>query len=419
MNNPFSSSDRPLELTRRSFLKVGTTSTLALGAPPIRPRAAAIEPGLTEALDKLEYLTRPEAFRTFVREKPPIDQFSAEQRHRLGLDREAWQLELVADPASQCELGRPFSKRDDSALTWSGLMGLAEKHAVRFLHVLACTNGAHPFGMGLWEGVPLREVIWQTQPSHNVRRAYYWGYHNEDPKQRFVSSLPVGRVLEEGPGEWPVILCYKLNGQWLAPKNGGPVRLIVPGAYGNKWVKWLQRIELSSDYQIKDTYAQWDNDTESLMKTQARFLHLPTGIQAGQPVSIQGLAQVGVSGLREVQYAIQPAREGPPDNDRDGTQLNWRTANIVPPPEDWGGGLPGGRLPEIPLQFELRTGRPRSWPLPYTWVYWVARVQGLARGRYRLCCRSLDAGGHAQPMPRPFPRSGNNALHEVTLTVDG
>jgi len=55
-------------------------------------------------------------------------------------------------------------------------MQLAEKHAVRFLHVMSCTNAHAPLGMGLWEGVPLREVIWLTRPTANVRRVFYYGY---------------------------------------------------------------------------------------------------------------------------------------------------------------------------------------------------------------------------------------------------
>ena len=123
-------------------------------------------------------------------------------------------------------------------------MKLAEKHAVRFMGVMSCTNGRFPCGMGLWEGVPLREVIWLARPAANVRRVFYYGFHNDDPKQRFQSSLPIGRVLEDPPGEHPVILCYKLNNRWLSIKRGAPVRMVVPDAYGNKSVKWLQRIVL-------------------------------------------------------------------------------------------------------------------------------------------------------------------------------
>ena len=193
---------------------------------------------------------------------------------------------------------------------------------------------------------------------------------------------------------------------------------MVPGVYGNKSVKWLQRIELSSHYQINDTYAQWDNDTESPLKTQARFLDVPAQAKAGRAVPLRGVAQVGISDLREVQYAIRPAAQALRADDPYCLQLDWRSAEILPPPEDWGGGLPGGQLPEVPLQFEGRTGRPRAWPLRYTWVHWVAQVKGLAPGQYRVHCRTIDAGGHPQPMPRPFPRSGNNALHDVPLAVE-
>ena len=116
-------------------------------------------------------------------------------------------------------------------------MKLAERHAHRFMHVMTCTNGRSPCGMGLWEGVPLREVLWLARSTGNVRRVFYYGYHNDDAKQRFQSSLPIGRVLEDPPGEQPVILAYKMNGDWLAPKRGGPVRLVAPDGYGFKSIK--------------------------------------------------------------------------------------------------------------------------------------------------------------------------------------
>ena len=36
----------------------------------------------------------------------------------------------------------------------------------------------------------------------------------------FRSSLPIGRVMEDYFGLPPVILCYKLNGQWLSSTRG-------------------------------------------------------------------------------------------------------------------------------------------------------------------------------------------------------
>src|SRR2546421_437033 len=133
-----------------------------------------------------------------------------------------------------------------TALDFDGLLKLGEAHAVHFAKVMTCLNIGCPLGMGVWEGVPLREVVWLTRPRENLRRVFYHGYHNDDPKQMFRSSLPIGRVLEDPDGVPPVVLCYKLNGHWLDARRGGPVRVVVPEAYGFKSVKWLTDVVLTN-----------------------------------------------------------------------------------------------------------------------------------------------------------------------------
>ncbi|MHC4736987.1 MAG: molybdopterin-dependent oxidoreductase, partial [Planctomycetota bacterium] len=251
------------DITRRYFLKLGTAgfATITTSRLWAQENKSKAHPLLTEAISKLEYLTREENFITYGRGDPPPHKLPPEKLPEVGLVRETWQLEVLADPESNARVKQPLSKAQGTAMNWDGLMKVAEKHAVRFMSVTTC-----PCGMGLWEGVPLREVVWLTRPSANVRRLFYYGYHNEDPKQRFQSSLPIGRVLEDPPGEHPVILCYKFNNQWLTIDRGGPVRMIVPDAYANKSVKWLQCIMLTNDYQANDTYAKWNNDTVSHIK---------------------------------------------------------------------------------------------------------------------------------------------------------
>lgn len=107
-----------------------------------------------------------------------------------------------------------------------------------------------------------------------------------------------------------------------------------------------------------------------------------------------------------------------PESDTKITQLDWQDAEILAPPELWGGGLPGGQLPPVPLQFDPATGLPRQWPLRYTVAHWSAVLRGLAPGTYTLRCRTVDTNGIAQPMPRPFPKSGRVAIHEVPLVVE-
>jgi DMSO/TMAO reductase YedYZ molybdopterin-dependent catalytic subunit len=41
-----------------------------------------------------------------------------------------------------------------------------------------------------------------------------------------------------------VLLAYGLNGQRLSRQQGAPLRLLVPGMYGYKSAKWVNRIEV-------------------------------------------------------------------------------------------------------------------------------------------------------------------------------
>jgi len=409
-----------LDVTRRHFLQLGTAGVAALGASNLG--AAEDDDSsrqlLREAISKLEYLTREEDFVNYGRGQPAPHELPLEKLREVGLTRETWQLEVLPDPESDAKVERPLSKALGTALNWDGLMKLGEKHVTRFLSVTSCTNGPRPCGMGLWEGVPLREVVWLTRPTGNVRRVFYYGYHNDDPKQRFQSSLPLDRVLEDPPGEHPVILAYRLNEQWLTPKRGGPVRMLVPDAYGNASVKWLQRILLTNNYQANDTYALWNNDTASHLKTCARFLHTPEKIKTGQPAPITGVAQVGMSGLSKVQYWLRPNGEPLPKDDPYFATAPWQDAQILPPPDHWGGGLAEGKLPSVPRQVDPATGKPLTWPMRNTIVHWAALLQIDRPGQYELRCRTMDANGAGQPLPRPFPKSGNNAIQQVPLLAE-
>ena len=145
----------------------------------------------------------------------------------------------------------------------------AQKHGVKFLKAMQCNNIAQPLGQGLWEGVPLRNVLRTTGKMRDVRRVYYWGFHNNDPKQMFQSSLAINQVLDTPPGELPPFIAYRLNGQPIPLERGGPVRMLIPWAHGFKSVKWLQHITLTNDYKANDTYALQNNDPESYLKTAA------------------------------------------------------------------------------------------------------------------------------------------------------
>ncbi|HZN36851.1 MAG TPA: molybdopterin-dependent oxidoreductase [Pirellulaceae bacterium] len=403
-------------LTRRFFFRAGAAGAAALGFAPVL-LAAERAPELTAAIDKLEpFFTPPANFRDVSRGKPLPHSLPEEKAREVGLTRETWKLEVISDPENPAKLGRQLTKADNTALDFAGLLKLGEKHAVRFAKVMTCLNIGCPLGMGIWEGVPLREVLWLTQPREDVRRVFYYGYHNDDEKQMFQSSLPLGRVLEDYHDLPPVILCYKLNGQWLSPQRGGPVRIVVPETYGYKSIKWLSHVVLTNLPHANDTYANGNNDLDSPLKNFSAVLSVPKEMTANTPIPVTGYAQVGISGVSKVQVWINPSNVDWPADDKYFATAPWTDAEILGPPRQWGGELPDGNIPAKTVGFD-EAGRPLRWPLPLGKLHWAALWPGLPTGDYTLRSRTIDERGIAQPLPRPFRKSGHAGIESVNIKV--
>jgi DMSO/TMAO reductase YedYZ molybdopterin-dependent catalytic subunit len=398
--------------SRRSFLELGGAAMMAWNFNASAAAAGSMNPILQEAIAGLQYLTPLDRAFILDKGKTGIQKMPPEKFREIGLIPETWSLEVVPEPGGNSIVEQPLSRASGNAMDWEGLMKLAEKHAVRFLQVINCTNGADPFHMTLWEGVPLREVVRLTRPKENVRRVYYQSYHPEN-LPAFQSSLPLAQILETPPGEMPVILAYRMNGQLIPASHGGPVRVVVPGAYGSKSIKWVQRVVLTNDYKSNDSDAELNNDPENALKTRARFINEPKKVSPAKPVAITGMAQVGISGLSKVQFCIHSQKDPWPADDPYRLKADWKDATIAPPPAQWGGGLSGGKLP-VTNQTDPK-GAPVQWPLRYAIVHWAALLPGLDPGSYDLCCRTIDGNGIAQPLPRTLPRTGYNALHIVTV----
>jgi DMSO/TMAO reductase YedYZ molybdopterin-dependent catalytic subunit len=397
----------PDDISRRLFLGAGAVTVTALQGRAATPPPSA---ELAKAVAKLgPYFTPPAEFEDVSRGNPIPHTLPDDKKKEVGLTRDTWKLEVVSDPDKPATLGKQFTRKDGTALDFAALLELGKTKAVRFAKVMTCLNLGCPLGMGIWEGVPLRDVLWLTKPTANLRRVFYHGYHNDEPKQLFRSSLPVGRVLEDPDGLPPVVLCYKLNGEWLSSERGGPVRVLVPEAYGFKSVKWLTTITLSNLAHANDTYAEQNNDIDSPLKTFAATLSVPAA-KAGAAIPITGYVQVGVSGLSKVQVWLSPNGKAWPADDPHFTKAPWADAAVLPPPADWGLKLPADL-------FGFKDDKPTAWPMPLTKAFWAVELPGVPAGEYTLRCRTIDARGQAQPMPRPFKKSGRCDIEAVKLTV--
>src|SRR5438093_5725648 len=120
------------ELTRRHFIRLAATGAAGLGLWPLAA-CGSTAPELAKALQSLEpYFTPQEKFRDVSRGKPLPHSLSEEEKRKVGLTRETWKLEVVSDPDNPARIRSPFTDKERNALNFSGLMKLAEKHAVRF-----------------------------------------------------------------------------------------------------------------------------------------------------------------------------------------------------------------------------------------------------------------------------------------------
>lgn len=398
--------------TRRDAIRLGVAGLVggALADP------AAADAPKPDAVPPRPFLTPAKDFQDVSRGDPVPHTLKGDDLVKARLTPETWRLEIVAENGAT--VAHPLTLADGTALDLPALLELGRTRGVRFLKAMQCNNIARPLGQGLWEGVPLRDVLKRCGQLVNHRRLYYWGYHNDKPAQVFRSSLAVNQVLDTPPGELPVFVAYRLNGGPIPLTRGGPVRMVVPWAHGFKSVKWLQKIVLTNKYEANDTYAEKNNDPESYLKTAAYFDSLQAeSFPAGGAVRVRGTCMVGWPGLERVEYWLRPDAGGKlADDDPAWAKAVWQPGVIDPPPADWGGGLPDGVLPRDVWGFD-KTGQPKEWPLRYSVAHWTVTLTGAQPGKYELRVRTVDRNGYAQPEPRPNQRSGKNEVQVKRIEV--
>jgi DMSO/TMAO reductase YedYZ molybdopterin-dependent catalytic subunit len=116
-------------------------------------------------------------------------------------------------------------------LSYLQVLGMERYQKLITLH---CVEGWS--AKGLFEGVLVGDILKLAVVNPGANTLIF---HAADG---YTSSLPLRAVLDK-----KILLAHKINNQTLTARSGFPFQLIAEDKLGYKWVKWLRRIEVSSD----------------------------------------------------------------------------------------------------------------------------------------------------------------------------
>ncbi len=143
--------------------------------------------------------------------------------------------------------------------TLEDLRTFPTKQTQRVLH--NCVQGWS--SIGEWSGVPLRQIVELVRPLPGARHIVFLTM--QDNSRDEPSSPGEGQFYETIDLDYAYhpqcLLAYEMNGRPLPLKHGAPLRLRLETQVGFKMAKWIDRIEIVSDYsQIGEGMGGWRED---------------------------------------------------------------------------------------------------------------------------------------------------------------
>ena len=122
--------------------------------------------------------------------------------------------------------------------------------------------GSGAMGCAKWKGVRLKDILHNAGLSKDAHWINFTGYDTP----AFNKAPDLIRELELHEIKDDIIIAYEMNGEDLPYLNGYPVRLVIPGAYSDSWIKMLKNINVTKEYKplyFMDTaYRIPDNECE-------------------------------------------------------------------------------------------------------------------------------------------------------------
>ena len=248
----------------------------------------------------------------------PTDEFYQVSKNLIDPDvtRDSWRLDIVG----QVEKPRVYSFADIAAMP-----------AVEQETTLLCISYGVGSGLcsnAIWKGVPLSTLLAQVKPKPNVTTVLFRAADGYYETFRFEKAM-----------EPTTLVAYEMNGEPLPKRHGFPLRLIVPGLYGEKNPKWLTRIELldEADGRLHRRHGcgfykeqGWGRQGDSI-PTHSRFDapqvrgdHFEAPFQVGKPVEVRGMAFGGDRGISKVEISSDDGETwDDAEITKPGTKLSW------------------------------------------------------------------------------------------------
>ncbi|MBA2743913.1 MAG: molybdopterin-dependent oxidoreductase [Chthoniobacterales bacterium] len=232
---------------------------------------------------------------------------------------------------------------------------------------------SNQIGMGLmsnavWKGVPLVVLLEAAKADTSGRKVLLHGVDN------YTDTFPLEKAMNP-----TTLVVYEMNGEPLPDRHGAPARVLVPGLFGEKNVKWVTRIDVTGD-DSKGFYEQQGWGPDFVIPIRSRFDDPDDKMQialdqASNGVPLKGVAFAGDRGVSRVELSIDDGK-------------NWQEAKID---------YPGTEL---------------------TWALWSFDWKPDAPGEYQLTVRATDRKGQVQALDEKRPKnSGVTGLHKIAVQV--
>ena len=286
----------------------------------------------------------------------PNDRFYTVTKNVIDPDvtRSVWRLEVAG------LVERP------RAYTFEDLKALPDVSQETTLTCISNWVGGGLMSNALWRGVPLRRLLDAAGPKPGVVEVFFRAVDG------YTDTISFEKAIEP-----TTIVAYEMNGEPLPKRHGYPVRVIVPGMFGEKNVKWVTRVELV-DHDAKGFYETqgWGPNFSAPTRSRFDFPYYDQAIPFKSPVELKGTAFGGDRGVSRVEVSVDGG-------------ASWHEANID---------YEGTRL---------------------TWALWSYSWAPQGPGEFKLVVRATDGSGVIQTAEdRGTVPEGATGYHRVTLRLE-